>query len=218
MAAKEVYCEATVVDNESHKVSQMEDEPQDTITKQKGEAKDRKKTSGIWTYFEIDSSESNKAICLTCKEKISWGGSKPTKFNTSNLCKHLMTHKDEYKHFVDDEKKREERTNRKGYGVELQQTTLESIVERCKSYSADHTRAKAITNCVAEMMATDLQPFSIVSDVGFCRLLAEFEPRYVLPSRQHLSEVLIPEIYAKVKRRVSEILSSASYISLTTDI
>ena len=197
MAAKEVYREATVVENESHEVSQTDDKPQDTITKQKGEAKDQKKTSGIWTYFEINSSESNKVICLTCKEKISRGGSKSTKFNTSNLRKHLMTHKEEYKRLVDDEKKREERTKKKGNGVELQQTTLESMVERCKSYSADRPRAKAITNHVAEMMATDLQPLSIVSDVGFCRLLAELEPRYVLPSCRHFSEVLIPEMNCK---------------------
>ena len=196
----------------------MEDETQDTITKQKGEAKDQKKTSGVWTYFEIDSSENNKAICLTCKEKISRGRSKPTKFNTSNPRKHLMTHKDEYKRFVDDEKKREERTKKKGNGVELQQTTLESIVERYKSYSANHPRAKAVTNRVAEMMATDLQHFSIVSDVGFCHLLAEREPRYVLPSRRHFLEVVIPEMYVKVKRRVSELLNSANYSSLTTDI
>lgn len=70
MAANEVCYEATVIDNESHKVSQMEEE------RQKGEAKEQKKTSGIWTYFEIDSSENKKAICLTCKEKISQGGSK----------------------------------------------------------------------------------------------------------------------------------------------
>ena len=49
-------------------------------------------------------------------------------------------------------------------------------------YHIDHPRAKAITNRVAEMMAIDLQPFSIVSDVGFCHLLAELEPRHVLPS------------------------------------
>ena len=72
-----------------------------------------------------------------------------------------MTHKDEYKCSVDDEKKREERTKKKGNGVQLQQTTLESIVERHKSYSADHARAKAITNRVAEMMATDLQPSAL---------------------------------------------------------
>ena len=80
--------------------------------------------------LEINSSKNNKAICLTCKEKISWGGSKPTKFNTSNLHNHLMTHKDEYKHFVKDKKKREETTKKKANGVELQQITLESIVER----------------------------------------------------------------------------------------
>ena len=77
-----------------------------------------------------------------------------------------MTYKDEYKHFAKDEKKSEETTKKKGNSVELQQITLESIVERCKSYSADHPRAKAITNHVADMMATDLQLFSIVSDVG----------------------------------------------------
>ena len=48
-----------------------------------------------------------------------------------------MTHKDEYNtYFVDDKKKREEGTKKKGNGVELQQTTLESIVERHKSYVA----------------------------------------------------------------------------------
>ena len=94
-----------------------------------------------------------------------------------------MAHKGKYKHFIKDEKKREEISKKKGIDVELQQITLETIVKRCKNYSADYPRAKAITNHVAEMMATDLQLFSIVIDVGFCRLLAEHEPRYVLPSR-----------------------------------
>ena len=66
-----------------------------------------------------------------------------------------------------DEKKREETTKKRGNGVELQQTTLEFLVERFKSYCTDHPRAKVITSHVAEMMATDIQPFSIVSDVGF---------------------------------------------------
>ena len=92
MAAKEVYCEVTVVDNEAIKSHRRKIEPPDTITKQIGKAKDRKKTSGIWTYFEIDSSNSNKAVCLTFKEKISLGGRKLTKFNTSKLRKPLMTH------------------------------------------------------------------------------------------------------------------------------
>ena len=43
---------------------------------------------------------------------------------------------------------------RKDNGIELQQPTLESIVERCKSYSADHPRAKAIINCVSYWSTT----------------------------------------------------------------
>ena len=64
MTAKEVYCEVTVVDNESH---------EDTITKQISEAKDQKKTSSIWTYFEIDSSENNKKLfVLLVRRKFHW--------------------------------------------------------------------------------------------------------------------------------------------------
>lgn len=52
-----VCYKVTVVDNQSHKVSQMEEKSQDIITKQEGEAKEQKKTCGIWTYFEIDNIE-----------------------------------------------------------------------------------------------------------------------------------------------------------------
>ena len=68
--------------------------------------------------------------------------------------------------------------------------TIESIIERCKSYSAGHPRAKAIIYRVAEMMATDLQSFSAVSDVGFCCLLTELEPRYILQVDNTLWKVL----------------------------
>ena len=68
--------------------------------------------------------------------------------------------------------------------------TIESIIEKCKSYSVGQPRAKAIIYRVAEMMATDPQPFSTVSDVGFCCLLAELEPRYILQVDNTLWKVL----------------------------
>ena len=70
--------------------------------------KERKKTSDIWTYFKIDSSDITKAVCLTCKEKVSRGGSVPTKFNTSNLHKHLMIHKDQFQSLLEEKKRRKE--------------------------------------------------------------------------------------------------------------
>ena len=82
---------------------------------------------------------------------------------------------------------------------QLKQITLQDLAERRKPFPPDYPRAKELTYCLAEMIAIDLQPFSIVEDVGFCRLMAivedvgfcrlmaELEPRYSLPSRRYLS-------------------------------
>ena len=77
---------------------------------------------------------------------------------------------------------------------------------------------KLLTYRVAEMISIDLQPFSLVEDNRFIYLVAELDPRFVLPSRRYLSEVVIPEIQAKTKFKVTELLRSTKYISMTTDI
>ena len=68
------------------------------------------------------------------------------------------------------------------------------------------------------MIAIDLHSFSIVEDVGLCRLMAELEPRYSLPSRCYLLDVMVLEMHSEIKHRITELLKSAKYISLTTDI
>ena len=77
---------------------------------------------------------------------------------------------------------------------------------------------KLLTYRVAEMISIDLQPFSVVEDTGFIRLVAELDSRFVLPSRRYLTEVVVPEIHAKAKFKVTELLGSTKYISMTTDI
>ena len=151
----------------------------------------------------------------TCKEKVSRGGKHPKSFNTSNLRKHLEGHEDKFKDYIEQEKKRQELSSNKG---SYKQVTLEALTEKRKPYAADHPRAKVITQRIAEMIAVDLQPFSIVGNVGFCRFMAEVEPRYALPSRRYFSKSFIPRIHAKVKYQVSELLKSTSHVSVTTDI
>ena len=41
------------------------------LNKNVHESNNQKKTSDIWTFFEVNSSENNKANCLTCTEKTS---------------------------------------------------------------------------------------------------------------------------------------------------
>lgn len=173
-------------------------------------------------FFNVHKEDKSKAVCLTCNEKVSRGGSNPKNFNTTNLRKHLQSHSDKFKKFSEKEATKQEETQaanaQASAQASLKQITLQGLAERRKPFPPDHPRAKELTYRVAEMIAIDLQPFSIVEDVGFCRLIADLEPRYYLPSRRYLSEVVIPEIYAKVKHKITELLQSAKYISLTTDI
>ena len=70
---------------------------------------ERKKKSIIWIFFAIHKEDKSKAICLTCKEKMSRGGNNPKHFNTTNLRKNLQSHSSEYKKFCAKEAtKREE--------------------------------------------------------------------------------------------------------------
>ena len=177
--------------------------------------------------FSVHHEDKSKAICLTCNEKVSRGGSNPKNFNTTNLRKHLQSHHDKYKEFCEKEATKRDETQERVAAASvlktkaqasLKQSTLEGLAERKKPLSPDHPHGKELTYRLVVMIAIDLQPFSIVEDVGFRQLVAALEPRYSLPSRRYLSEVVIPEIHAKVKHGITELLQSAKYISLTTDI
>ena len=94
---------------------------------------------------------------------------------------------------------------------------LQSVAVKGKPYPSDHPHVKLLTYRVAEMISIDLQSFSLVKDNRLIRLVAELDPRFVSPSRGYLSEVVIPEIHAITKFKITELLRSTNYISMTTD-
>ena len=48
--------------------------------------------SKVWNYFEISTTESNKAICKLCKLNLTRGPpNTPSKYSTSGLIKHLAS-------------------------------------------------------------------------------------------------------------------------------
>lgn len=68
-----------------------------------------------------------------------------------------------------------------------------------------------------ECIALDNQPFSIVQDTGFTKLVEFLEPRFAMPNRKYFSDVCLPEynvVYSHVKKLIADALS----ISFTTDI
>lgn len=68
------------------------------------------------------------------------------------------------------------------------------------------------------MLVSDLQPASVVEDVGFQRLLKVVDPKYELPSRRTIMRELLPTLYKKRKQELLETLAKADYCALTTDL
>ena len=68
------------------------------------------------------------------------------------------------------------------------------------------------------MICLDLQPYSIVNDVGFREFTRSLEPRYKLPTRQQLSSEIIPAMYEMSTDAISTSLSEASSLAITTDM
>jgi len=50
-----------------------------------------------------------------------------------------------------------------------------------------------------EMICVDLQPLSIVENIGFRRLVNELQPRYKIPSRSQVTRNLLPQMFTSLK-------------------
>ncbi|XP_055063027.2 zinc finger BED domain-containing protein 4-like [Misgurnus anguillicaudatus] len=170
--------------------------------------------SFVWKHFEICEHNVKIAICKVCKGQVNRGGTTAKTFGTSNLIRHLKIHHpkehDEYLKSIDHAKQAR---------PSLTQPSMKSVILRNQSYSRDSPKAQAITKKVMEFIVLDDQPFSVVEDQGFRRLMAHMDPRYTLPSRRYFSDVALPEIYNAVSAHVHSLLNAeVRYISFTTDI
>jgi hypothetical protein len=56
-----------------------------------------------------------------------------------------------------------------------------------------------INKNIMEFIAVDLQPFSVVENTGFKRLIQNLQPKYKIPSRFYFTQKMLPEIYGKIK-------------------
>jgi hypothetical protein len=66
-------------------------------------------------------------------------------------------------------------------------------------FDSNSVRAQKLTEAIARMIALDLQPYSIVEDVGFRSLLNITEPRYIIPSRSTFARNIVPRMYENLR-------------------
>ncbi|XP_065654893.1 zinc finger BED domain-containing protein 4-like [Hydra vulgaris] len=178
--------------------------------------------STVWKYFEVSKKDIRFCICLLCKAILSRGGYCPKTFTTSVIRRHLKKkHLVEYVLIeIESDKKKiiETSTVSTSSDSEIKkQLTLVESINKKRLWNINDHRAIKIHNRIEEMMALDIQPYTIV-DLGFRKLIKEICPNYQIPSRSYLSENIVPQIYDNLFNLIKSNISSASYISLTTDI
>ncbi|XP_022251895.1 uncharacterized protein LOC111087892 [Limulus polyphemus] len=119
-----------------------------------------------------------KAKCKYCEWTISTSGK-----TTHNLPTHV-------KHNQGTELRKS--TPGSGISVQMQQPAI----------TATHPRQKHITNKHVNFIASTLQSSSVVKLKDFQDLMATMDFRYVLPSRKHLSTMLIKSRFDEVQQKV----------------
>ena len=161
----------------------------------------RKRTSRVWEFFEepvvvSDGGKNAKRVpCKLCDQQLADGG------GTTNLLSHLQSkHTEEYKRCTDHDCSM------------CKQTTLTTAFRKCSPQ-----RAADITDRIAEFVASDLRPLSIVDGAGFKQLVNYLEPGYKVPSHSHITSICRMKFDA-MKEQLLATLATVQYVAVTTDI
>ena len=157
----------------------------------------------VWAYFGFKTREGSNdfdkshAVCKLCNARVKFSG------NTTNLRSHVARHHDNVA--LQANVKR----------VDPAQQTIQEV--NFSKLPATSTRATKITQSVLSFICKDMRPLSVVENEGFRNMMTTLEPRYTIPSRQHITDIALPKLYGQVKAKVLDSLSSAERVALTCD-
>ncbi|XP_037829561.1 E3 SUMO-protein ligase ZBED1-like [Kryptolebias marmoratus] len=159
----------------------------------------------VWTYFgfkkkkDSDFMDKALAVCKLCHTSVKNSG------NTTNLRAHLKRHHPD-KVMLAEELHRDPK-----------QTMLGSDGMFSHKLPTTSPRSQKITETIAYFICQDLRPYSVVENAGFRRMVNAMEPRYQIPTREHLTKVCVPRLYTQTKAHVKASLDSAERVALTCD-
>lgn len=202
-----------------------------------------KKTSDLWLYFDVISGE--KAKCKLCKEVKSYKGGASSNLKKHIKARHSTIDLGGRQNTVKNvpsiittcsaSSSREVQnvssivtasSSNEGLSLLDTQECSEPPTKRMKTQPSMRefttrpitiSRQKKIDQVLINMIATDMQPISIVENVGFKSYTAALDPSYKLPTRKRVTEHLLQQEYESCVEIVNEILTGATYITLTTD-
>ena len=99
-----------------------------------------------------------------------------------------------------------------------QQQTLSHLIKDHKKYDSKNPKQIQASDALVNFIAEDLIPLAIVDSKKFMKFVEVLDPSYQVPSRKHMSGVLLKKKYAEVKQKVLGKLSKEKYIHLIIDL
>lgn len=161
----------------------------------------------MWEYF-VEVSP-GKAQCNICDKIISMGSATSSGKNTTNLWSHLKHVHPE----ASEEAKKKKDTK------DPSQPSVSQLFDKKTEWKNTDPRSVRIDAAVTEMIAVDNQPFSVVSDIGFKRLVTLMEPRYRIKDEKFYRTKMLDETYSRVLTKVKSLVKQdkAPFMAFTTD-
>ncbi|KAJ8930276.1 hypothetical protein NQ314_016943, partial [Rhamnusium bicolor] len=98
------------------------------------------------------------------------------------------------------------------------QRLITNFIKKTKTWDITDARSIEIHKAIAEMIALDNQPYTLVTDRGFNRLMETLQPHYKIPSRKYFTDTVIPDVCNSCRAKVLENISAAEFISVTTNM
>lgn len=173
-------------------------------------------TNPVWQHFTQPTP--GKARCNICNILVSMGAEKAKTKNTSNMWSHLKRHHLEA--YNEAQKEKDDRAAASTSAASSTQPNLVQMFDAQRKWGNSDTRSKKVDLAIVEMIATDNHPFTVVSGVGFKRLVALLEPRYSLKTEKYYRTDLFEDVHTKVENKIKEMVTlenAGPYLAFTTD-
>ena len=163
-----------------------------------------------WDYFD-KAADNLTCKCKECGITITCGDGSPTNANHHLQRKHP--------NIYEEMEKKKNAIKPSVPPKNKAQTKLSAFVKH-DYYNKNSDRQLLLEEKTANMIALDLQPFSVVNQPGFRGLVSALDPRFKLPSREAFSRTIIPKLYEKERLKLKELFAAVNYngLSLTSDI
>lgn len=83
---------------------------------------------------------------------------------------------------------------------QLTQMQLHNYSSPKSKFPLTSQKSRNITVAIAGFLACDMRPFLTIDNIGYKNLISILETNFKMPSRTHMTQKVMPELYTKVKK------------------